>query len=419
MTKPVSEQAIAKVVEPLLADDHLRAVSVAIVTPEGWYSWHAGAEGHETPNDESRYQIGSVTKVFTALLLADMAMSGEVRIDASLSEYFVDAPESVTLRELAAHTSGLPRMPATFEVTSNSDPYAGQDVDSLAAHLSGIVLGPKTYAYSNLGPALLGQALARAAGSTYEELVHLRLLEPMGLDDTDFSNDSEGMMPGYDRLGREVVPWNIYGWSPAGALVSDVVDMAKFVRKNLTSEAGTPLRLTHEKVAERDNGRMGLAWHIGFGDLPELRWHNGQTGGFHCFVGFEPNAEVGIVVLSNTASLLVDRVARNLIEAAVERREPELVEDLPLRLTESEMERMVGTYQLVPGVVVQVRRAGSGIVVQIAGQSPIPTVPLSSSELSFPGAPVKLVFELPEEGGRAASMTLVQQGQTTRAERVE
>ena len=150
-------------------------------------------KGNKQPLDgDTLFEIGSITKVFTSLLLADMAQRGEVRLDDPISKYVpatAKIPErggkKITLVDLATHTSGLPRMPANFNPKDPANPYIDYTDDQLYAFLSSYELtrdvGIK-FVYSNLGFGLLGQGLARRNGTDYEALVETRICEPLGID---------------------------------------------------------------------------------------------------------------------------------------------------------------------------------------------------------------------------------------------
>ena len=135
------------------------------------------------------FEIGSITKVFTASILADMASRGEVRLDDPVAKYLPSSAHipsrngrQITLLDLVTQSSGLPRMPSNFTPRDSMNPYADYSVQQLYAFLSGYQLTRDigaTYEYSNLGMGLLGHALALKAGTSYERLVTRRILTPL------------------------------------------------------------------------------------------------------------------------------------------------------------------------------------------------------------------------------------------------
>ena len=279
------------------------------------------------------FQIGSVTKVFTALLLADMAERGELSLTDPAARYLpgdgdgdgdgdavtaaAAGPAAVTLADLATHTSGLPRLPGNmlwYSLLSPRDPYARYPVSRLlhAARrsLRTASVG-SSYAYSNYGFGLLGYLLGQAAGSAYETLVTERICGPLGLRDTTFAvpaASGDRAAQGHQR-GRAVPAWHLGALAGAGGLYSTAADMGTFLQACLrpaaTPAAATPLaaaiRITLAPRQTVPAGEIGLAWHLTrLGDRA-VTWHNGMTGGFSSMIAFDPARKLGVAALANTA----------------------------------------------------------------------------------------------------------------------
>lgn len=304
-----------------------RAAAAALVGPAGMEVAAVGHTGRrEAPEATSRtyFEVGSVTKVFTGILLAHMVDEGIVSLDTTVGELMpgdrrpVPEVAGATLLELATHTSGLPRMPPGGPMLRRlflrpSAPYDGSTADEVfdaAAALRSDDLGERgRQAYSNLGFALLGRLLEEAAGRPYERLVDERVLAPLALTDTRFTREVAGS-PRLARAHRENLrptrSWLLDGYNPAGGLASTVEDMARFLRAAMeASEAGAdgPLARSMEP-ALGDNGGgagMGLGWVLGTLDGEPLIWHNGRTGGYYSFLGFLPESGRGVVLLTNTS----------------------------------------------------------------------------------------------------------------------
>ena len=267
------------------------------------------------------FQIGSVTKVFTALLLADMAERGEVRLSDPAARYLLgwrDGTGSVTLADLATHASGLPRLPRSLlwsALLHPRDPYAHYPAARFVraarrALRAGSAGSP--YLYSNFGYGLLGYLLGRAAGAAYEALVTTRICGPLGLPDTTFmvpgpSQDrmSRGRMAQGYRRGRAVPDWHLGALASAGALYSTAADLARFLQACLTPGA-TPLeptiRATLTPRRPIAGGEIGLAWHHARRGDHRVIWHNGMTGGFSAMVAFDPAQALGVAALANSAA---------------------------------------------------------------------------------------------------------------------
>ncbi|MFF8772031.1 serine hydrolase domain-containing protein [Kitasatospora sp. NPDC015120] len=299
------------------------------------------------PGPDTLFEIGSVTKVFTSLALARLTLAGTVALDEPLADLLADAlppavtvpargPEPITLRHLATHTSGLPRLPAGMLLSSlltpnKPDPYAHCTPEWLLASLARtkVRTAPgRSFRYSNLGAGLLGLALAHRAGLDYGELVRREVCEPLGLTDTVLAPDAgqtARLAPGHTAGGRPVPGWNLAGLAGAGALKSTAADLAVLLRAQLatgTDEApplGPAIALTRE-VRHRVNpfawmhlGWLGHRLHTRQGGHLQI-WHNGGTGGYRSFTAFDPEKQVGVILLANTRRP-VDTPAVQLLRA--------------------------------------------------------------------------------------------------------
>lgn len=287
-----------------------------------------GGFGGASP--QAIFQIGSVTKVFTALLLADMAERGEVSLSEPAVSYLPGGGKSpegaVTLADLATHTSGLPRLPpglAWYSLLSPRDPYARYPASRFARAARQSLRsapGASSYVYSNYGFGLLGYLLGQAAGSPYETLVTERICGPLGLRDTTFevpAMSRDRMVQGY--AGRRAVPpWHLGALAGAGGLYSTAADMGTFLQACLRP-AGSPLEgVIRATLAPRlviGGAEIGLAWHLTrLGDYT-VSWHNGMTGGFSSMIAFDPARKLGIAALANSAGELPSPLDRAVFGA--------------------------------------------------------------------------------------------------------
>lgn len=242
----------------------------------------------------------------------------------------------ITLVDLATHTSALPRMPDNFTPADSRNPYADYSVAKLhefiASHELQRDIGA-TIEYSNVGKGLLGHVLGRAASSSYEEALRSRILDPLGLENTTITLDAEQrewMAQGHDRTGDMVPWWEIPALAGAGALRADVIDMLRWLSMNMrepSSDLERTLRVAHvthaafDGPAGPDSMFIGLGWVIRSVGGSRIFWHNGGTGGFYSFAGFDPERRVGVVVLSNAAHP-VDDIAWHLFDRSVPLSEP-------------------------------------------------------------------------------------------------
>jgi serine-type D-Ala-D-Ala carboxypeptidase/endopeptidase len=265
---------------------------------------------------DSIFEIGSISKTFTALLLARMVAEGKVKFDDPVRELLppgtVAKPEGaeITLLDLATQHSGLPRMPDNFHPADPSNPYADYHAAELyhflASHGVGRPPAPE-FLYSNLGFGLLGQALANRAGISYAALLEREIAGPLALKDTvvSLSPDHQArFLPGHDAEHRPAHAWDLDALAGAGAIRSTAGDMLTYLEAQLHPEKFPPLSAaiaqTHDLRADSMPGmRIGLAWL--YVSKQGFYWHNGGTGGFSSYAFFDPKNDCAGIVLVNTA----------------------------------------------------------------------------------------------------------------------
>ncbi|MBH5334720.1 beta-lactamase family protein [Streptomyces pactum] len=284
------------------------------------------------------FEIGSVTKTFTALLLARFTVRGAVRLDQPLRDLLprdITAPERggevITLGHLACHTSGLPRLPKGLLPRGlfRSDPYAGCTgeflLDGLRRTRLRSVPGTRFH-YSNLGAGLLGLVLARHAGTDYDTLVRSEICEPLGLADTRVVLDpgrAARLAGGHSRTGRPRPPWHLAALAGAGGLHSTVPDLLTLARAQFGPAPGglaDAIALTHT-TAHRVNA--GTAVHPGWISATLSRgrhrilFHTGGTGGYRSLLATAPEHRAAVVVL-NASTRPVDRAGLDLLVRIIE-----------------------------------------------------------------------------------------------------
>lgn len=259
------------------------------------------------------YEIGSITKVFTALLLADMAAKGDVRLDDPVSKYLPAATladhgnRPITLRDLASHYSGLPRLPANLSFKDMADPYADYDESQLLAFLKGWTPSRAPgamFEYSNFGAGLLGYALGRAAGKPYQQLVEERILKPLGMTATRFAIATGEAAP-HGGDDKPVKPWHLASLVSAGGLRSTAGDMAKFAQaliappESLKPAVGLMLR---DRKPGGGQSTIGLGLFARTTSAGDIFYHDGGTGGSRSSLVIDPTNKRGGIVLVNSAA---------------------------------------------------------------------------------------------------------------------
>lgn len=262
-------------------------------------------------NWDTVVEIGSMTKVMTALILADMVSRGEVAFDDPVSKHLPPSVRlhtrgrPITLLDIATYTSGLPNTPGNFR-----PPLATYTVDKLYEFLSTYVpqYEPGShYEYSNLSFALLGNALAYRAGATYEELLIERVCKPLGLDHTRISLTADmrhHLAQGHDRKLLQTPLLEMPALQGMGAVRSSAKDLTVFLKACMRL-VPTPLSATLDRLLETRKHTslpgtdVGLGWFISADDKDEIVWKSGVTGGFKTFVAFSMRTRRGAAVLSN------------------------------------------------------------------------------------------------------------------------
>jgi CubicO group peptidase (beta-lactamase class C family) len=376
------------------------------------------------------FEIGSVSKVFTSLLLADAVKRGEVALTDPVSKYLppdVKVPErggkKITLVDLATHTSGLPYMPSNIHPKDPANPFADYTVAQLYELLSTVQLTRdigSTYEYSNLGVGLLGHVLARRAGTDYETLVRTRILEPLGMKSTAITlskSMKEHLTPGHDASLQPVPNWDIPTLAGAGALRSTANDLLTFLAANIGIEKSPLAPSMAAMIATRrptgtQNLEIALGWHIWTRDGHEIIWHNGGTGGYRTWIGFEPKSRTGVVVLSNTStSAGPDDVGLHLLDPAFPLLQPPKQRQ-EVKVDAAVIEKYTGRYQLAPNFIITVTREGDQLYAQATNQPRFEIFAESPREFFLKVVDAQLTFVV-DDTGRATSIVLHQNGNNT------
>jgi len=386
------------------------------------------------PGGDTLFEIGSVTKVFTALVLTTMVRRGEVGLDEPVKDLLPSnvripcrAGQTIRLQDLATHTSGLPRMPGNFTVGESKDPYSSYTVDDLYNALSTQELprdiGSK-YEYSNLGMGLLGHALACRAGTAYETLVSDRILCPLGLTSTAIvlSDDMNARFTsGHDFELNTVDSWHLdESLAAAGALRSTADDQLTFLDAMLRPEKCRLTDAAADMLAVRRPTEIlgiesGLGWLIDGRNGDDLVWHSGATAGYSSFVGFSREEAAGVVVLSNTANDISD-IGRHLLNANAPL-SPAPKFRAQIAIDQLRLHAYTGCYQLLPGVLAKVTTRNGRLFAQVTGEGNVEIYPESERAFFAKVVDAQVIFEANGDNV-ATSLTLHLNGQTFPGSRI-
>lgn len=418
--------------QPLIAHGWAQGLVVGVVDERGVEIFGYGRSGPDRPappDGETLFEIGSITKLFTGTLLADMAQRGEVAIDDPVNKYLPsDIPtlprgdREMRLVDLATHSSGLPRMPSNWKPADMLDPYADYSTELLFECLRkhaepsltksiGKALGgggDVKWEYSNLGVSVLGQALSRRAERPYEELVLDRICKPLGLDQTRFRLDADAtskLIGGHDADGTPMKNWQFGAMAPAGALRSNARDLLRFLAANV-GLIDTPLAEAFRAAREprytlNPKVRLGLNWFLAD---PELAFHSGMTGGYNCLAACIPSKKIGVVALADTAvggnSELLDRCTLRFLRAISDDPQTSAPHVRSVeRVAPETLERYVGTYSLVPLLAVfTITREEDRLYAQLTGQPKIRIYPETETDFFYRVVEAQITFETNQEG---------------------
>jgi serine-type D-Ala-D-Ala carboxypeptidase/endopeptidase len=351
---------IQNLLQEYLEDNETPGAAVALID-HGKIEFFCGGnmtlDGNPVTED-TIFEIGSITKVFTTLALMDMVDKGKVQLDDPIEKFLPEAkvPEldgtKITLRHLATHTSGIPRMPENFDVEDPSNPYANYTLENLYEFLNHHVLRRSPgaqFEYSNVGVGLLGHILSLVANKSYEELVFDTISSQLAMESTGIHltpQMQERLADGH-QSGQKVNYWDFQqSMTGCGGLRSSIKDMSQFLAANmgpLDSPVSKLLRQCHEQQYEPfPQMGVGLGWMLSQSDADtKIIWHNGGTGGFRSYLGFDPVKQKGVVILANSGGDWPDEFGSVLLD-------PNFVKpaiDKTLAKDSDYLNKFVGSYQ--------------------------------------------------------------------------
>ena len=328
----VTDQWVEKAAGPLVENRVADGLSVGYIEGKHWGIVHLGhsSRAKKKADNLTVYEVGSVSKVFTGLLLADAVVRGEIDLNAAAE---VANPAGIRLPsrdgtsikwiDLSTHRSGLPRLPGNLPLTNLTNPYRDYDSKKAAAFLNQYELPRQpgdTQEYSNLGGSVLGYLVAQNAGESYQQLLRERIAKPLRMTDCTVSLSSDQrkrLATPHDRFGSDTSLWTFADLPGAGGIHATMRDMMRFAKAQLAPPTGTlgdaiELAWKQQRDADASGPAMGLGWLIA-GD-GQTRWHNGQTGGSHSALFINRELKCAVVVLCNTAvANEVDQLAMQLL----------------------------------------------------------------------------------------------------------
>ena len=429
-------EQVDSLVQPYLDAEIVNAISIGVVQRDKQWTRHYGqlSKGQpQQPDDATIYELGSISKVFTGILLADAVVDGRMKLNQPLGELVPELEtnkqvgEAIQLWHLSTHVSGLPRMPINMRPADIHNPYADYDRSLMLAFLSIVkpIRKPEVKAeYSNLAVGLLGQILAIEAEQSYEELLQQNLTGPLGMTQTSITLSTaqqRRLAPPHNSDRESAKNWDLNSFVGAGGIRSSTADMLTFIRANLNpsdDRTGQALNLAWKQhlPANGDAFAMGLGWHLARDG--EARWHNGQTGGYHTMMLVDRRINSGVILLCNTATGAVDALADSIIRLVAGMKVEPRTFPKQVQVDAKVVSRLVGEYQIFPQFALTIRAEGDKLFAEATGQPEIRIYPDSNTKWRYRVVDAELTFELPETGP-ATAVTLHQNGRDMRGPRVE
>ena len=415
---------------------------VGVIEPQGRRVIAYGKRAADDPrplDGDTVFEIGSITKVFTSLVLSDMVEHHEVALSDAAATYLpadVHLPERngerITLQDLATHTSGLPRVPSNVDPADPSNPYADYSVGRLYEFLSTYEL-PRNigsrFEYSNLGGALLGHVLAGCAHMDYETLVETRITMPLRMTATHIAltpEMKEHLAVGH-AYGLEPTPnWDLGALAAAAALHSSANDLLTLLAANL-GYIQTPLAPAMASMMRTrrvfDRGEAAIGWFIDRHDGKMVAFHDGSTGGYRSFIAYDAQSRVGVVVLSNSsAGADIDDIGRHVLDATVPLRDAKTLEPPRVRkeiaIDSKFLDRYAGEYRLPSGQSIKVTRNGSHLFLQADGDVKLAFYPESTESFFAKIMDAQISFMTDSEG-RVIQLLFHRNGSTQQVKRAE
>lgn len=333
------DEYIDSIAKTYIQQQHAQALAIGVIhrgkTNIFYYGETSKGDSLSIPKENTLFELGSITKVFTATLLANLVENNIIALDDSIVKFLPDSLaqnadlHKITFKELANHTSGLPRLADNLEKTpkfSILDPYAQYTRKELFSYLKNIKLesnpGEK-FEYSNTGYALLGELIAIISKKTYSQYLTDVITNPLGMTNTGekINPKTQHIAKVYNKAGEQVPIWQWQAFIGAGGLKSTITDMLRFAQTQfkrpeypLEQAMSLTRQFTYYLPPATD---IGLAWHMNMVNDVVQYWHNGATGGSSSFLALVPDTKSAVIVLSNS-ELSVDQISTQILHKVID-----------------------------------------------------------------------------------------------------
>jgi CubicO group peptidase (beta-lactamase class C family) len=377
---------------------------------------------------DTKFRLGSLTKQFTAALILLLQQDGKLKIGDPVNKYLPDAPKTwdkITLADLLGHTSGIPNLTALkgfHEWSMNAHTH-----DEELAFFSGQPLdfepGSK-FAYSNSNYLVLGAVIEKITGMKYSDLLHERLLDPLGMTDSGRDSDelilpkrAQGYRPSKNglivaRSESMTVPWS------AGSIYSTTGDLLKWEHGLFGGKVLSADSL--KAMTTPGKGNYGLGVAVTQRDGLTIVDHGGGIEGFNTYLEYVPERKIAVIVLANVNGSAPESMARQLLDVALGKKVILASERKAVPIDKGDLAKFAGVYDLAPTFSITIAVAGDGLTAQGTGQPALPLMYEGAQDghPKFFSTQVDAEIEfIPDQGGAITSMILHQGGMDQTAKR--
>lgn len=380
----ITDNELAALVDQRLAGDRTGAcMAVAVIEKDAVARTYRCADPEQSARigENTAFEIGSVSKTMTAVLLADLIGQGKAALDDPLADYLPEGTtlptfegKPILLRHVVTHTSGLPALPSRLGATDMSNLYVNLTEEALLASLGDVTLARapgKQFEYSNFASMVLSYAVARRTGSDLESLLKQRLFAPLGMDSAYINAAPQGVRAamGHTANGKPTSAWHFAtNLAGVGGVRATLDDMVRYVQGNLglvDSPMSPALELAQQPVSAQPP--MAMNWMLAKVGTRTVHAHEGGTGGFSSFVSVDKEKQRGVVILSDTAWSAIgslESLSLHLVDASFPLGKPRKLTAPGAEL----LDALVGEYQLQGAMKMTLRQRDGALFIQAAGQ---------------------------------------------------
>ena len=407
----------------------LKGISIAVSDSSGVSFYSEGLTSEKNGNqvdENTQFEIGSISKTFTASLFVDAVIRGEVGLNDSINQYLFPVLENrnldgITLTALANHHSGLDRMPNNFSPTDPLNPYADYTIENLYTYLKGLdksELSTGHYQYSNTGAGLLAHTLELATATDFTTLLKSRITDKLEMRNTttSLSNNQEQLAKGHN--GGVASNWTFDSLIGAGGILSSAKDMmiylqSQFNTSDLQLKSAFSKTRTISKTKIFGKTSIGLGWFIEQQPAElAIVYHDGNTNGYWSFAGFLADGSKAVVVLSNSGNENINDIGLHLLNSSYQLATAPSHQEVRVKV--NQLKSYVGTYSNIDGLQFEVSLDGENLKVALNSQKAFPIYASAENKFFYRDLRAEISFDTYKD---KPTLTLYQDGEKYMAQK--